>query len=74
MSYIYANIHTTKSQKVKNTKTLLKKVNTKTLLKKVNTKDDYLTIQFIKDIYGIKKETGNINYFNCNCVHFKNTP
>ena len=69
MSYIYANIYNTLLEKV-NTKGNTKG-NTNTLLEKVNTKEDYLTIQFIKEIYDIKKETGNINYFNCNCVHFK---
>ena len=30
------------------------------------------TINFIKDIYSIKKHTGNINYFKCDCINFPN--
>jgi hypothetical protein len=27
-------------------------------------------IQFIKNIYKVTPETGNIDYFNCDCINF----
>ena len=29
-----------------------------------------VSIKFIKDIYRVKQNTGNINYFDCDCIKF----
>lgn len=37
---------------------------------KKNTNSLHDNIQFIKNIYKVTPETGNIDYCNCNCVNF----
>ena len=38
-----------------------------TLSEKDNMKEG---LDFIKEIYKVKPETGNINYYNCDCTNF----
>ena len=39
-----------------------------TIKKKREVNDGH--INFIRELYRIKAETGNTDYFNCNCVNF----
>ena len=46
----------------------MQKYKSKDTIKKKEVNDGH--INFIRELYRIKSETGNTDYFNCNCVNF----